>query len=145
MAITPYSLSGASEYHGFDIVPDAIKWSQRHITRNHPRFHFELADIYNKTYNPKGRIKSKEYRFAYADNSFDFTFLTSVFTHMFADDMEHYLSEIARTLKPDGRCMITFFLLNPESKDLMEQGASKIQFKHALPDCVTCDKEAPES
>ncbi|MGA2177052.1 MAG: class I SAM-dependent methyltransferase [Verrucomicrobiota bacterium] len=138
-------LSGVGEYHGFDIVPDAIKWSQRHIARKYPRFRFELADIYNKLYNNEGKIKSSEYRFAYADNFFDFTFLTSVFTHMLAGDMEHYLSEIARTLKPGGKCMINYFLLNPESKALMEQGASSIQFKHALPDCVTSDKKTPEA
>jgi ubiquinone/menaquinone biosynthesis C-methylase UbiE len=138
-------LSGTGEYHGFDIVPDAIKWSQKHITRNNSRFHFELADICNSHYNNEGKILSDEYRFAYPDNFFDFTFLTSVFTHMFAADMEHYLSEIARTLKPGGKCMINFFLLNPEAKKLMEQGASSIQFKHALIDCVTSHKEKPEA
>lgn len=137
-------LSGASEYQGFDIVPAAITWSQSHITSRHPRFHFELADIYNKLYNPKGKIKSKDYRFPYADNYFDFTFLTSVFTHMFTDDMERYLSEIARTLKPDGKCMITFFLLNSESKNLIEQGASTLPFRHPLPGCVTAYPEMPE-
>jgi SAM-dependent methyltransferase len=137
-------LSGVSEYHGFDIVPAAIKWSQKHITRNYPRFHFERTDIYNRLYNKRGKIKSSEYRFAYADNFFDFTFLTSVFTHMFADDMENYLSEIARTLKPGGKCMINYFLLNPESKALMQQGASGFQFIHSLPNCVTSDTKKPE-
>jgi SAM-dependent methyltransferase len=137
-------LSGTGEYHGFDIVPGAVNWNQGHISKSYPRFHFELADVYNKAYNPAGKIKPSEYRFSYADDYFDFTFLTSVFTHMFADDMEKYLSEIARTLKPGGRCMITFFLLNSESKELMERGASAFDFKHALSDCFTTDMNRPE-
>ena len=138
-------LSGAGEYHGFDIVPDAIKWSQRHIARRHGRFHFGLADIYNKYYNDEGKIKACEYHFPYGDNFFDFTFLTSVFTHMLAGDMEHYLSEIARTLKVGGKCMANFFLLDAASKALMEQGASHIQFPHALVDCLISHKDAPEA
>jgi SAM-dependent methyltransferase len=138
-------LSSTGRYHGFDIVPEAIEWSRRHITRADSRFQFDLANIYNKLYNPKGRIQSNEYTFPYADNSFDFTFVTSVFTHMLAGDMEHYLSEIARTLKPGGRCMISFFLLNEESKALMAEGVSTIQFKYPLPDCVTNNKEVVEA
>jgi SAM-dependent methyltransferase len=141
--LIPY-LSGAGEYYGFDIVPDAINWSQKHIAARYPRFHFELANIYNKAYNPKGLLKSQEYRFPYADDFFDFTYLTSVFTHMFADDVEHYLSEIARTLKPGGRCMISFFLLNAEAKVLIEQGVSTILFNHALVNCTTSNKKTPE-
>ena len=137
-------LSGAGEYHGFDIVPDAIIWSRKHIARKHSRFHFEVAEIYNKAYNPKGKIKASEYRFPYAENFFDFTFLTSVFTHMLAADKERYLSEIARTLKPGGRCMISYFLLNPESKALIAQGASSIQFQYPLDNCVTNNKDEPE-
>ena len=42
--------------------------------------------------------------------------LTSVFTHMLPDEVENYLKEIARVLKPGGLCFSTFFLINEESK-----------------------------
>ena len=38
---------------------------------------------------------------------------------MLSADMENYLKQIARVLKPGGRCLITYFLLNPESAKLM--------------------------
>jgi SAM-dependent methyltransferase len=142
--LLPY-LTGSAEYYGFDIVPEAIQWSQQHISAKYPRFHFELADIFNGTYNKSGKIKSLEYRFPYADGFFDFTFLTSVFTHMLSADMEHYLAEIARTLKSGARCMINYFLLNPEAKALQETGAGRVHFKHSLDNCRVQSRKRPES
>jgi SAM-dependent methyltransferase len=136
-------LSDHAEYHGFDIVPDAIKWSQRHISGPFPRFHFALADVYSKQYNPSGKLKSGEYRFPYQDNYFDFTLLTSVFTHMLAADMEHYLAEIARTLKVGGNCMISFFLLGPDARALIEKGKSAINFHYPLADCMVSNQARP--
>ena len=60
--------------------------------------------------------------FPCADNSFDLVFLTSVFTHMFAGDVENYLSEISRVLKPGGKCLITWFLLDEVSRKSGEPG-----------------------
>lgn len=140
----PY-LSGPGEYYGFDIVEEAVCWSQKHIQTKYPRFHFELADVYNQHYNSKGRCKPSEYRFSHEDNFFDFTFLTSVFTHMLATEMEHYLSEIVRTLKSGGRCLISLFLLNEESKALMDEGATPMQFRHSLPNCMVKVKDVPEA
>jgi SAM-dependent methyltransferase len=138
-------LSGPAEYHGFDIVPDAIKWSQKHIAARHPRFHFAVADVYNKQYNPRGKVKSSEYRFPFPDNFFDFALLTSVFTHMLTADMEHYLAEIARTLKVEGRCTLSFFLLNAGANALMANGKSSIDFKHPMADCTISDPKLPEA
>jgi len=43
---------------------------------------------------------------------------------MFTPDMENYLKEISRVLKPGGRCFITYFLLNNESEKLIKTGKS---------------------
>ena len=142
--LIPY-LQGQGGYWGFDIVPAAIEWSRENIAARYPRFHFEVADIFNKVYNPGGRCQSNEFRFPHEDGFFDFTFLTSVFTHMLAPDMEHYLAEISRTLKPNGRCVISAFLLNEESRALLAAGASSITFDHPFPDCVVCSREMPEA
>jgi SAM-dependent methyltransferase len=138
-------LADSGEYRGFDIVHEAIKWSRKQITARYPRFHFERADIYNKVYNPKGKCQAHQYRFPYQSNFFDFAFLTSVFTHMLARDMQHYLAEIVRTLKPGARCMINYFLLNPESREMMNKGQSSITFGHPLMDCFTWDETIPEA
>lgn len=126
--LTKY-LSSEGSYEGFDIIPEQVKWCQKNITPMHPNFHFQLADIYNKEYNPRGKDKASDYRFPYADETFDFIFLTSVFTHLLPPDMEYYLSEIARVLKKGGRCLVTFFLLNEESLELIKAQKSSQDFK----------------
>src|SRR5215217_7148653 len=84
----------------------------------------------NKEYNPKGTYKASEYEFPYKKASFDFVILSSTFTHMLPDEVPNYLSEIERVMKPGGRAMITFFLLNRQSLKLIEAGKSAIGFKH---------------
>ena len=123
-------LSQSGTYDGFDINRDAISWCQNEITPRFPNFHFRYEDIFNQFYNPGGAIKSGEFIFPFENNSFSFVILTSVFTHMVPEDMEHYLAETRRVLKKDGRCFITFFLINDESKHLIENNKSHIEFKY---------------
>jgi len=127
--LTSY-LSKEGSYEGFDIVEHGIEWSQQNITTRHPNFRFQLANIHNDHYNPKGQYKASEYVFPFPDKKFDFAFLTSVFTHMPKLEVEHYVSEISRVLKPNGRAFVTFFLLNEESRELMKspKSAHNIQY-----------------
>lgn len=125
--LTQYLTRGT--YHGFDIVPHGIEWCQRKITSKYPNFTFFVSDIYNKAYNPKGKHRAADYIFPFADESFDFVFLTSVFTHMVADDMEHYTSEIERVLRAGGRCYCTAYLINDEARTNMSCGESYRIFK----------------
>jgi SAM-dependent methyltransferase len=134
-----------SEYHGFDIMPDAVKWCQKNIARRHPNFHFHFADIYNKSYNPEGKYEASEYRFPYPDETFDLVFLVSVFTHMLYRDVENYLSEIARVLKPGGRCAISFLLLNDEARKNMATGLGAFDFKYELDNCYAQYEAIPEA
>jgi SAM-dependent methyltransferase len=67
--------------------------------------------------------------FPYTDARFDLVFLFSVFTHMMPDDTSNYLQQIARVLKPGGRCLATFFLLDEESKRGM-MNYNGLQFVH---------------
>ena len=142
--ITKY-LSKKGSYEGIDIVNDGIKWSTEKITSKYPNFRFQLADIFNETYNPKGKYKSSDYKFPFEDKSFDFIFLTSVFTHMLPHDMENYLSEISRVLKSDGKCLITFFLLNQESLSRIDKKQSRLDFKYKFGDYRIVDNNKPEN
>jgi SAM-dependent methyltransferase len=81
-------------------------------------FQFYQIDIYDKHYNPAGHCKASEYRFPFPDDSFDFVMLGSVFTHMLPDGVRNYLSEIRQVLAPGGRCMISYFFLNDETRRL---------------------------
>lgn len=102
-------------YEGFDIDKSGIDWCQTQY-QDAPNFTFHHADVFNARYNKTGQVAAKDFRFPFEDNSFDRVFLTSVFTHMFKDDVENYLSEIARVLKPDGKSLMTWFLLDEVSR-----------------------------
>lgn len=119
-------LNPAGRYEGFDIVPANVRWCRREIAPRWPNFRFRHADIYNREYNPGGKVLGHEFRFPYPDSTFDFAFLTSVFTHLMPPDAAHYLGELGRVLKPGGRCLATFFLLNPESRRLVDENRGRI-------------------
>jgi SAM-dependent methyltransferase len=123
-------LDHTGKYDGFDIVKQGIDWCNDNISKKHPNFRFQWAGIYNKTYNTAGKMLAREFTFPYPDGSFDLVFLTSVFTHMLPEDVEHYLGEIRRVLKPGGRCFITYFLLDNEVYDLIERGKSAFNFQY---------------
>ena len=102
-----------ADYHGFDIDKSGVAWCKAHY-QDAPNFHFSHADIYNARYNRGGQIAAKDFKFPFDDGQFDVVFLTSVFTHMFKDDVENYLSEIARVMTPGGTCLISWFLHEDE-------------------------------
>ena len=102
-------------YEGFDIDKSGIEWCRSQY-QDVPNFAFHHANVFNARYNKAGQVAAKDYRFPFEDNSFDRIFLTSVFTHMFKDDVENYLSEISRVLKPSGKCLVTWFLLDEVSR-----------------------------
>ena len=131
-------------YTGLDIVPSAIDWCKRNITRTFPNFTFALADVLNREYNPSGRIEASAYRFPYPDDSFDVVVLMSVFTHMLAPAMENYIHEISRVLASGGRCFATYYLINAESEQLMRAGTSVVRFVHRAGPCWLVSTTTPE-
>jgi SAM-dependent methyltransferase len=138
-------LNSRGSYFGFDIVRAGIKWSQKNISARFPNFTFHHVDVYNKHYNPRGVLSPDSFRFPCPDESFDFVFLKSVFTHLLPDSIRHYLSEIRRVIKPTGRCLVTMFLLNDESSDLITRGRSSIPLLHQWQGCKVTDPLYPET
>jgi SAM-dependent methyltransferase len=138
-------LSEHGRYDGFDLVRDEVRWCQEAITPRFPRFTFTRIDVRNPLYNPGGSIAASELRFPYGDGSFDFAFLTSVFTHMLPDAVDRYLAELRRTLRPTGRVFATWFLLNEESLALIEAGSSYFAFAHERGVARVNDSDAPEA
>lgn len=138
-------LRNTGHYEGFDVIADAIEWLERHIEPYYPRFNFVHADLFNKAYNPLGSLRDHEYRFPYADSSFDFVFATSVFTHMLSPGVERYVSEVKRILRPGGRCLITWFVRNPESLALVAEEQSTLQFVVDFGIYSSTSEEVPEA
>jgi SAM-dependent methyltransferase len=143
VGLTSY-LDPRGSYEGIDIVPNAITWCRENISPQHPNFSFTLADIQNGEYQPAGQVKAVDYRFPYADDTFDLVVLTSVFTHMMTDEVEHYMAEISRMLKPGGRCYSTYSLLDDESLKSIEAGQSSLRFERHSGPCWVIDHKVPE-
>lgn len=144
MALTRYLKEGGT-YEGFDIVPVYIDWCQKAISSEYPHFQFQLADIVSLAYNPKGRYQGATYVFPYEDGTFDFVFLSSVFTHLLPAEMENYLGQIGRVLDKGGRCLITFFLLNDESLQCIDAKKSDLDFRYDYGAYRVIDRATPEA
>jgi SAM-dependent methyltransferase len=143
--LTQY-LNKDGAYLGFDIVQSGIEWCSRTITPRYPNFGFQKIDVYNKHYNPAGKVLARDYRFPFEDRSFDLVVLGSVFTHMLSKDVANYLNEIHRVLKPSGRCLISWFLLNLESQALLDAGKSSFPLDHEVEQgCRACRRDDPEA
>ncbi len=142
--LTDY-LSEKGEYWGFDIIEKGTKWCQDNISTKFSNFHFLHSDVYNRHYNTTGKMQANEYVFPFDSGYFDFVVLTSVFTHMLPPDLKNYLGEVSRVLKPGGRCLITFFLMNEESEALIRSGDSSLIFKDRIDGCFTTNRNDPEA
>jgi SAM-dependent methyltransferase len=145
LAITmPAFLDADGRYEGLDIVPEGIEWCQEHIAGPHDNVTFTLADLYNKEYNPNGRTQPADYRFPYDDGIFDVAILISVFTHMLPADVDRYVGEIARVLKPAGRLCASYSIINPESLQMMRSRSGSVHFTHNRGSYWTSSKRVPE-
>lgn len=137
-------LSDEGSYTGVDIVQPAIAWCQEHISATRPNFHFLHLDLFNPRYNPSGQARASDYKFPFGDQQFDFIFLTSVFTHMLAGEVTNYLGEIGRLLRPSGRSLMTFFLLNEQQQALAGQKCNQLDFKYGSETCRWINQDIPE-
>lgn len=138
------TLSSQGMYRGFDITPAAIEWCTREITPRHPQFQFGLSDVFNSSYNPGGQLKPENHVFPYADGVFDIAIATSVYTHLPYAEMRNYVKEMHRVLKPGGKVLATFFLLDEAAREHIAQTQSTLNFVHALDRCMVIDPVVPE-
>jgi SAM-dependent methyltransferase len=99
-------------YTGMDVERIALEGARKNPLLRLKGFTFDFLDIRNDAYNPDGRYLATEYVLPYADASFDVVFMNSVFTHMLTEEVRNYVRQIARVLKPGGRCYLTAYLLD---------------------------------
>ena len=137
-------LSAAGSYAGFDVVPEGIDWCRRRIASRHPSFEFRLVDVRNGKYNPAGTDDPAGFRFPWPDADFDVAAATSVFTHLTEAAARNYLREAARVLRPGGRLLATFFVLDPEARELIAAGRADQGPFHESDGVLVADPGAPE-
>lgn len=99
-------------FHGVDIDQVSIQACQRNSELQAKLFKFEWMDVFNREYNDGGSQPASSFRFPMTDDAYDIVFLVSVFTHMLPNDVANYIGEIARMLRPGGRCFFTTFLMD---------------------------------
>lgn len=114
-------LLGTGQYVGVDIAKDDIDRAKRIWSNprpDAPRISFLHLDHANRTYAPGQAAKFPPYPFA--DGSFDLATALSVWTHLNHDDAVFYLGEVSRCLRPDGKAIITFFVLDEGYQEFLK-------------------------
>lgn len=97
-----------SRYVGFDVIPENIEWSKRFIEPlAEGKADFLRYDLYSAEYNPNGKIRGSDLRFPCEDGSVDLAIAASIFTHLLEPDAIHYLHEIGRVLRSNGRALMS--------------------------------------
>lgn len=140
--LTEY-LSPNGHYYGLELIRDGVNWCQHNFTPKYPNFKFQRIDVYNERYHPEGTQKANNYHFPFEDNSFDFVYLTSVFTHMYPDEIANYLKEISRVMKPGAKCLCTYYLVNEVSANYIHKRMGTYNFEYTKGDSFIEDLNDP--
>jgi ubiquinone/menaquinone biosynthesis C-methylase UbiE len=101
-------------YLGIDIIRPSIEFCRENISPLYPNFGFVHFDIQDKMNNPSGAYQTTDCTLPAADRSIDKVFGWSVFTHMWEEDIRHYLKEFHRVMKPGAQAILTCFVLTTE-------------------------------
>jgi SAM-dependent methyltransferase len=99
-------------YMGVDIDAPSIEACQNNKLLQDSGFAFQHIDVHNAMYNAQGQSSSTSYQFPFEEESVDVIFLISVFTHMLPKEVDHYIHEISRMLKPGGKCFLSTFIMD---------------------------------
>lgn len=128
MAIPLTQYLDAGTYNGIDPSAGGIGWCQRHVSAAYPGFRFQHLDLMHPIYNPEGRLRAVDLQLPFPDEAFDFVFMTSVLTHLEADEIAAYAREIRRVMAPGARLLLTAFLLNRPARDGLRAGRGALPF-----------------
>lgn len=118
--LTDY-LTLPNAYEGFDVVREAVDLCTHRITSGYPGFRFTWVPLHNDLYTGGG-ARASEFTFPYPDADFDFAWATSVFTHMDRNEVARYLAETRRVMRPGGRFLATFFLMDSQAEASSQGG-----------------------
>jgi SAM-dependent methyltransferase len=117
-----------------DLHRPSILWAQRHISRRIPEFRFVHADIHNSAYWPRGRLSAEQWFAGFPEHDFDVVIAKSLFTHMLPQELDVYLRQLGQRLKPAGKALLTFFLLNRGQEEI--RARNQRRFVKPVPDAV---------
>ena len=139
-AFGPERFSGT--YVGIDIDPELIAWATAHFPQD-GRFSFHIADSYSSVYNPDVPKDSRNYTLPLADETQDFVFSNSLFTHLLEAELLNYVTESARVLRCGGTMAMTVFCM-----DHLHAGnvlGGRWTFQHSIGSAKVESLEKPEA
>jgi SAM-dependent methyltransferase len=137
-------LAGNGRYIGVDVDAQLIDWCKENIQAQDRRFEFVHLPARNNLYNPDGRVETTEVALPILESSISFAFATSVLTHLRAAHAAHYLRELGRVLRPNGRLLITAFLMDAASLDAVQTSTADLVFRALDSEMWTTDVALPE-
>lgn len=144
LAYTLLDRQFSGSYVGCDVLKRQIEWLQANFVPHAPGFEFRHLDVHNERYNPGGRLRATEVRLPRRQDPPDLILAFSVFTHMYPDEVAHYLREIASLMGPRSVLCATFFLLNDSWERCEAEGLSVFPMPHRFDDhCRIHDLDNP--
>jgi len=111
--------SEKGSYNGFDSDKNGIYFCNKNIAAHHPDFTFQFIE--NDHYR-------SNFILPYSEKQFDFVFLTSAFTRLMPPQIEQYINEISRVMKTGALCVMSLFIINCESEDLIIKKPAHMNF-----------------
>jgi len=131
LPLTQYLETGS--YDGVDVVAEGIAWCNQNIASRYENFRFHRLDLAHAIYNPQGKQAGIDLRLPFANESFDFVFMTSVVPHLLTAEVRAYAPEIRRVMTPNARFFFTAFMLNGPARDGLRAGRGAFPFDGAAP------------
>jgi len=101
-------------YVGIDIHRGMIDWCANHLSPIAPDFLFLHHDVWSPGYGRDNTVRLAA-PFPVEDNAFSLVIANSVFTHIYKEQVEYYLFEVARIMTAGGVAMTTWFFFDNES------------------------------
>jgi len=105
-------------YVGIDIHRGMINWCRENLTAYDPSFQFFHHDVWNLGLGPDN-TRQLTAPFPVGSGEFTLVIAHSVFTHLYKEQSEYYLSEVARILRDDGIARTTWFFFDKRTFPMM--------------------------
>jgi SAM-dependent methyltransferase len=124
-------------YVGVDIDAEAIAWCEKHYDPEHFRFHHSTHS--SVSYKQQG--EASHYRVPETDGTMDLVVSNSLLTHVLEAELETYIRESYRVLKPGGAIMHSHFNLDYPPASY----GTRHTFQHTVGNARVESMEQPEA